>query len=288
MESAPFDLDRHLSRSRAVDLSGIAWDDVPRHPLPAEAVRCLRYMQDIETHTVVYLKELLATRAIDDPDVGMFLACWFYEEGFHGLALARFLAAAGHSTVERVRSRPGFRKSVEAIAIASVARVWRDFVAVHMSWGAINELTTLTGYKRLMELAGHPVLTELLTRIVRDESRHFDFYFRQAERRLKRPGAARVARFLVEHFWAPVGSGVQPAEETRFLAEYLLSGPAGRAAARRIDATIRTLPGLAGIELVESWVDRECGLGHASEPSFGAERLTPTVGDEGGTARAAP
>jgi hypothetical protein len=261
MEPAPFDIDRYVTRSRAVDLSGIAWDEIRNYPLPADAVRTLRYMQDIECHTIIYLRELLATRVIDDPEVAAFLPCWFYEEAFHGRALARFLEAAGHSTIERVRSREGFRKRLEASAIAGIGRMWRDFTAAHMSWGAINELTTLTGYKRLTEVAQHPVLDELLKRIIRDESRHFDFYFRQAERRLKNPGAARVTRFLIEHFWAPVGSGVQPVEEVRFLARYLLSGPEGRDAARRIDSTIGTLPGLAGVRLVESWVDRECGRG---------------------------
>ena len=91
-----FDIDAYLARSGALDLSGIDWADVARHPLPAQAIRTLKYMQDIESHTIVYLRSLLATRAIDDPDVARFLACWVYEESFHGLALARFLAAAGH------------------------------------------------------------------------------------------------------------------------------------------------------------------------------------------------
>jgi len=273
MEPELFDLNAYISRSRALDLSGIAWQDVPRHPLPADAVRALRYMQDIECHTIVYLRELLATRAIDDPEVATFLACWFYEETFHGRALARFLEAAGHTTVARVRSRETLRKRIEAIGIAWVARLWRDFVAVHMTWGAINELTTLTGYKRLAELAGHPVLTELLARIMRDESRHFAFYFQQAERRLPRPGAARTARMLVERFWAPVGSGVAPAEETRFLAAYLMTGPDGRAAARKVDETIRSLPGFEGIPLLEAWIDREVGRSEGR-----LERSDPTQG----------
>src|SRR5882762_3547814 len=85
------------------DLAAIAWDDVRRHPLPAEAIRTLRYMQDIESHTIVYLRNLLATRAIDDPEVATFLACWLYEETFHGRALARFLQAAGADVVQRTR-----------------------------------------------------------------------------------------------------------------------------------------------------------------------------------------
>jgi len=39
--------------------------------------------------------------------------------------------------------------------MGAVARVWPDFVAVHMVWGAINELTTLAGYQRLAELEPH-------------------------------------------------------------------------------------------------------------------------------------
>ena len=121
---------------------------------------------------------------------------------------------------------------------------------------AINELTTLVGYRRLSTLAAHPILSDLLSRIILDEAKHFSFYFRQAERWLACPGAARIARFLVGHFWAPVGSGVQPAEETRFLAAYLLAGEDGRRAARKVDETIRELPGFRDVRLLEAWVKR--------------------------------
>jgi len=137
-----------------------------------------------------------------------------------------------------------------------LARAWPDFAAVHMVWGAINELTTLTGYQRLVELAPHPVLVDLLGRIIRDESRHFSFYYHQAERRLARPAVRRVARFLVDRFWAPVGSGVQPDDEVGFVAGYLLGGRDGRAAAHKVDETIRRLPGFAGVALAEAWLDR--------------------------------
>lgn len=253
-------IDGWAERSRAIELDGIPWEDVRRIPLGADAVRTLRYMQDIESHTVIYVRQLLATRAIDDPDVSAFLACWFYEETFHGRALARVLVAAGESPVERTRSRRTLAGWIEERAMGAVARAWPDFVAVHMVWGAINELTTLAGYQRLAELEPHPVLVDLLGRIIRDESRHFSFYYHQAERRLRSPAARRVARLLVDRFWAPVGSGVQPDPEVRFLAGFLFGGAAGLAAARKIDATIRRLPGFEDVALVESWLAREtCG-----------------------------
>jgi hypothetical protein len=253
-----FDLDAYVARSRALDLSDIPWDDVRRFPLSAEAVRTLRYMQDIESHTIIYLRELLATRAVDEPEVATFLACWLYEETFHGIALARLLEAAGHPVGPRARPRgqEPWRKRAEAAGVAVLSRLWPDFCALHMTWGAINELTTLTAYRRLAEVADHPVLENLLARIIRDESRHFFFYYRQADIRLANAAAARVTRLIVDRFWAPVGSGEQSTDEVRFLARYLFRGADGRAAARRVDDTIRRLPGFATVRLLEAWIDR--------------------------------
>jgi hypothetical protein len=256
-----FDLDAYVARSRAVDLSTFAWDDVPHHPTPPEAVRTLRYMQDVESHTIIYLRSLLATRAIDDPEVSTFLACWLYEETFHGIALRRFLEAAGHpvGTRERPRGQEPLSQRIEGAVTAMLSRAWPDFCAVHMTWGAINELTTLTGYRRLATVAGHPVLNDLLEQIMLDESRHFFFYYRQAEVRLRRRSVARVARLLVDRFWAPVGSGVQPEHEIEFISRYLFADADGVAAARKVDETIRRLPGFATVQLLEAWMNRHVG-----------------------------
>ena len=72
---------------------------------------------------------------------------------------------------------------------------------------------------------------------------------------LRRPGVARVARALVDRFWAPVGSGVQPRTELEFLGRYLFDGSEGRAAARKVDDTIRRLPGFETVRLLEAYMD---------------------------------
>jgi hypothetical protein len=225
-------------------------------------------MADIEGHTIIYLRELLATRAIDDPTVAEFLACWFYEETCHARMLAQFLSAAGHAMAPRRRSAQPLRVRLEARGIAWVSNLWHDFVAVHMTWGAINELTTLTSYKRLSELAPHPVLDQILAAVRRDEARHFGVYYAQAERRLTdAPLTRRVARTLVERFWDPVGSGVRPTADTHFLGAYLFNGPEGREAARTIDRTIRRLPGFDDVPLLEVWLDRHTGAAVDSSQS---------------------
>lgn len=253
-----FDLDAWVGRSGALDLDAFAWADVKKHPVSPHTVRALTYMQDIEFHTIIYLRALLATRAVDDPEVATFLACWVHEETFHGLAIARFLDAAGHPLPARAtpRGQEPLTKRLEGWATAVVSRTWPDFCAVHMTWGAINELTALTGYRRLKAMDGHPVLGELMERVALDESRHFFFYYRQAEVRLRRPGAAWIARALIDRFWAPVGSGVGAPTELEFMARYLFTGDEGRAAIRKVDETIQRLPGFERAQLLEAWVDR--------------------------------
>src|SRR5205085_9915980 len=91
-----FDLDKYLRASKKVDLDGVAWDRIRDHPLSGAEGRCLAYMMDIESHTIVFLRDLLATRAAFDPDVTAFLSCWVYEELWHGEAFSRFLGQAGY------------------------------------------------------------------------------------------------------------------------------------------------------------------------------------------------
>lgn len=255
-------LDRFKNRTTALDLGGIDFDAFRRAPLAEPVLRCLRYMHDVESHTVCYLRDLLVTSAHRDPEVTTFLTLWNYEELWHGEAIARVLAAhgevAGAARVEGMRQRLPFRDRLAPLTSAAASGLaGPSFVAVHMTWGAVNEWTTQAGYARLAARADHPTLTELLRRIMRQEGRHIDFYATQARRRLQRDARARrMTRWALRRLWRPVGAGVMPEEEVRFLIRYLFEGADGTDAARRIDRSIRRLPGLDGLELVASAVDR--------------------------------
>ena len=198
-----FDIDRYLRNSKRLDLSHLDWADIPNHPLTDGDVMCLHYMMDIETHTVIYLRDLLATRAAHDPYVTGFLSCWVYEELWHGEAFSDFLRAYGlevpaepklpdgstpmptrPNRVREFREQMGVGHKLFLLPSLFASMVMRDFVALHMTWGAINELTTLTGYHQLMRRSSHPVLHQMLRRIIQDERRHFAFYRAQAKARL--------------------------------------------------------------------------------------------------------
>jgi len=247
------DYTRSAAPVRTDDLDFTAFET---RPLSPAGLRCLRYMCDVEHHTVCYLRDLLVTPSHADPEITAFLTMWNYEEYWHGEALAGVLAAhgvpGGDDHIRAVRKAQGRRDRMAPIRQAMLAQaVGEDFVAVHMTWGAVNEWSTHSGYARLIDRERHPVLTELLERIIRQETRHVAFYASQARTRLAASRRARrLTRFALRRFWQPVGTGVMPAAETRHLLSYLLAGPEGARAAAKIDAHIDRLPGLGGLGLV--------------------------------------
>jgi hypothetical protein len=101
----PPEFQRFIASSRPIALEGIAWDAIPSHPISPDVLRILAYMQDVESHTVVFPRTIFSRRAVDDDLVGPFLVCWLYEEGMHGRALARFLAHAGQPVPVRGAGR---------------------------------------------------------------------------------------------------------------------------------------------------------------------------------------
>ena len=198
-------------------------------------MRCLRYMHDVEHHTVCYLRDLLVTRAHDDPVITSFLTMWAYEEFWHGEAIGKVLRAhdeiAGRPRIDAARARVGSgRLATLGTMFASV--LTEHIVTVSLTWGAVNEWTTQAAYVRLAQRTGHPTLTELVRRIAKQEGRHIDFYASEATRRLENRRAQRMTRWALSHFWTPVGSGVMPRAETEHLITYLFGDDVGAAMAR--------------------------------------------------------
>lgn len=252
----PADLTAYQDRAARLDTTDLDFAEFERRPLGDDALRCLRYMHDVENHTVCYLRDLLLTAAHKDPAITSFLTFWNFEEFWHGEAISSVLAAHGENGPERVsvmRRRLGWKDRVGPLAhFAGSAFAGESFIAVHMTWGAINEWSTQAGYARLAARAQHPLLSELLHRIMRQEGRHIDFYASEARQRLEAdPRARRLTRSALKRFWKPVGATVMPNPEVRFLIRYLFADADGQAMARRIDKRIDRLPGLHGLALVD-------------------------------------
>jgi rubrerythrin len=225
MQTIDFDLDRFIRTSDRVDLSEVEWDRATDPPLTDAHVRVLRYMMDIETNTVIFLRDVLATQTAFDPDVTAFLSCWNFEELWHGEAFSRLLGEAGipvrpdHETVthdspfpsrrsrtEWIRRRIGAKGNVSHLGtLLGSAIASEDFVAIHMTWGAVNELTTLTAYHRMIAQTENVALTQVLRAIIKQERRHFAFY--RAQARLRLAESQRARRLVRWTIGSPLGAG---------------------------------------------------------------------------------
>jgi hypothetical protein len=251
-----FSIERYKEESKKLDTAGVAWDTVTDHRLSKGDLFCLHYMMDIENHVPLYLSHLLVTRACMDPILTAFLACWNYEELWHGENLGKFLNLYGiefdtQDRIANVRANLGFQNGVSILSTMAGSWLLKDFSAVYLTIGAINELTTLTGYGALIRKSGHPVLKDLLGRIIKDERRHFAFYFNSAKEWLSgNLRAQRVDRWMLDRVWVPVGKGVKTQEEVDALAVYLFDDEQGEEELLEIDAKIGKLPGLEGIKLM--------------------------------------
>jgi hypothetical protein len=254
-----FDLDHYKRVTGRLEYDDVDFGAFRDRPLDEASLRCLRYMHDIEEHTSCYLRNLLNTKAHYDPEITTFLTMWNFEELWHGEAIGQVLAAheePGTMTrVARMRERLGRRIGVPLGWMAFSAAT-KHFLAVHMTFGVVNEWTTQGAYARLAAVCDHPVLADLLRRIMKQEGRHIDFYLDKAREHLQPLGARRQTRFVLQHFWRPVGSALMPEAETRHLARTLFTGRDGQAVVERIDRRVDHLPGLDGLGLLTGALSR--------------------------------
>jgi rubrerythrin len=260
------DIDKFIEKSGPLDLSGIDWSKAKEQPLSESELRCIHYMLDIETYTIAYLRDLVNSKAIEqDADMAEFIACWAYEEAFHSRALGRFLKEAGVPLDPNRKpsyQRPErFSETFRDLGASILSRIFPDFTTVYLTWGAIQELTTLNGYNNVARKSKNEILVEVLRRIMKDEARHFGFYYNKAMRRLSdSPKAQSLTSFMVKTFWRPVGSGIKTDEDVAFIIAYAFGDEQGQEAVRRIDNTISKLPGLEWFNRMQTYAKQSCEL----------------------------
>jgi hypothetical protein len=256
-----FDIDKYTREASAVSWEDLDYEVFRDNPLPSDTLRTLRYMCEIEFHTVCYLRDMLVSPSRKDPEVGTFMTSWNWEEIWHGEALAHVLGLHGITVafdeVKAKRVKLGWRDRLSPVKQSLLSNiVGADFVAVHMLWGSINERSTAAGYKRLATLTDSPVLIALLRRIAAQEAKHIAFYTTQARTRLQdNPRAQKLARLALRTAWQPVGSGVSPEAEVDHVLAHLFSGPEGRKEIEAIDRHVAKLPGMEGLTLVAEALD---------------------------------
>lgn len=256
------DIERYIAVSAKVETNDLDWEEATRIGLTEDERFVLTYFSDIESQTIRYLRMLLQMKIAFRPDVAAFLTTWSYEEFFHGYELANLLTrcgyALGENRVAQLEKKARLNEWLEKLFAPLLSHIFANqFPAVYLSFGAIQELTTLRGYERLSEFTRNPVLKVLCTRIARQERRHFAWYFNHAHELLQQSRSARsLARRLLEFNWVPVGAGVKSPLEVTRLFQTLFPAEAGRKLVREVDNKMGTLPGLEGIRLMEPYFEK--------------------------------
>ncbi len=266
-----FDVGKYVRNSKKVDISDIDLSQASRYPISEEEIRALTYMCDIESHTIVYLRAILNTCAVEDAQTTAFLSCWAYEEFFHGHTIRRFLDAVGApvspTRMLEVQKASSFTEWLKELGSSILCRFSRHFHGAYLTYGAISELSTLEGYGVMARRTQNPVLAEIVRRLAKDERRHFAFYYNKARLMLAPRNAQRLTNFVIRNFWLPVGGGVKPEGEVDWILSFLLGDPEGAQIATRIDQTIAKLPGLEWFDRLSQSRDQALHLLPAHNPA---------------------
>ena len=246
-------------------ISSLPWHEVREHPIDEKFIPVLLYMRDVETLTDMYHRELQRTPTGRDPIISKFMERWGVEEITHGEVLNRFLNECGHETESTwqndIRRSVPWGYTINTYLVTTLTNlIGSKFTATHMTFGAIHEMTTAQSYRRLMELADHPVLATILRGIIREEAAHTQFYSSVARLELRKNDfAQKLARFVIENFWYPVGQGSKPKKLTNYTISTLFGEGDGL---QQLDTTVtqrvRQLPGFDGIEKINERLGRIC------------------------------
>lgn len=244
-------------------ISEIPWHEVKNYPLDPKLVPVLLYMRDVEILTDMYYEEMKRTPTGKDPAISKFMERWGVEEITHGEVIDRFLNEAGFETSKNWKTEvranvPKFYTFNTRILTTLTNLIGEKFTATHMTFGAINELSTAQAYRRMIELANHPVLSHIMRAIMREESAHTQFYWSVAKLELKKSAFSRkVARFVIKNFWSPVGEGAKSKVQSDYTISTLFKGKEGfEWLDRKITKHIQELPGFDGLTTVSEKLGR--------------------------------
>ncbi|WP_203897228.1 acyl-ACP desaturase [Virgisporangium aliadipatigenens] len=156
------------------------------------AVRFLTFIEDHIPGYLTYFLELFPLTGAEsveefcfNREYFRFLVAWAYDEERHATVLTRYQVDAGITDADTLM-----------VDLAEEGR--KKFTLPHgepvqaFTYALVQEKATQLFYQRFREVVREPLLRDLLSRLARDEARHFAFYSRLVEAYVARHGLART------------------------------------------------------------------------------------------------
>ncbi|WP_043656614.1 acyl-ACP desaturase [Nocardia thailandica] len=189
--------------------TGVDWDDADAGLLTEGQRSAVQFVTLIEDHLPGYFDVYHRWFPVDDSvdlpvfehnrELYHFTVRWAVEEDTHARALARYQLASGMAERSALRTE-----------LAIEGRKPFDLPYAHpvqfFAYALVQEKATQMYYQQLREVVGDPALAGLLTRLSRDEARHFSFMAEVVTRYLRVHGDAVVdpIRDVVAGFRMPL------------------------------------------------------------------------------------
>jgi rubrerythrin len=252
---------QHIAVSQRVEIEDLDWELARKHGLTAKEIENLKFFADIESQTVYYFLEVAKLQVARNPELLTFLTMWNYEEYFHSHAITRLMQECGVPVEDaterstRIRAGARFKAKFEDFAQTVMAKLMpKRFVSLWMFWGALQECLTTQAYEEVIRTTQNPVLAEMFRRIAKQERRHFAYYFNQARERLEgNRRNQRFCRYIVNKFYAPVGSGVKNDGQAAAVVAGLFPGERIFEVMSYIERRMAQLPGMEGLDACTKW-----------------------------------
>ena len=250
--SAHFDVRDFARTARGNHRATLQLGEYGAKPLPADSLRLVRYLGQLESATMQHLRNVLVTATHKDARVTAFLVTWAFEKFWLADALDAVLEANGvagleeassdkrrHALSEAGERRGPIRRAISAIVIGT------PIVAVHMTVGLVDEWITRTAYKRLVETSGSVALTSTIDMVLDVKRRHSLFFDDEARRRLSGSAqAVRLTRRALSGAAWPIGAIDRSDDDRSFFEQFTFGGSEGRARAAAIGSAVAALPGI--------------------------------------------
>lgn len=133
-----------------------------------------------------------------------FTVRWAQEEDTHARALERYQVVSGLAEPQQLR---------ESLAVEGRKRfdLPYDHAVQFFTYPLVQEKATQIYYQHLRQVVGDPLLKEILTRLSKDEARHFSFFADMVRLYLQRYGDAVVEpiRAVIADFRMPLADTIR-------------------------------------------------------------------------------
>jgi acyl-[acyl-carrier-protein] desaturase len=187
---------------RQWSIDELDWAALQPERLTATDRSVVRFITFIEDHIPGYLTFFLGAFPLAGPELDIeefcfnreyfrFLIAWAHDEERHASALTRYQLEAGMSEPDKL-----------ALELAEEGR--KQFALPYdqpiqcFAYTLVQEKATQLFYQRFRNVVSEPVLHDLLSRLARDESRHFAFYCQLVAAYVQRHGLAATVPDLKE------------------------------------------------------------------------------------------